>query len=200
MRRGKGLKDRTVYLTERAAQAVNEYLPVRGMGPTDHVFLYRNQALSKDLIHGRLQLAGNRVGVKVTAHQLRHTCATQLLNAGCRVTSIQKFLGHKKLNSTMIYARVHDQTVAEDYYAAMGSVERRLALAEDEKQPGRLQESEREQVLAIAAQLAQPEVDHNMRMDLAQQICLILAGTSLTSLAFPIQSQEIWLPDHPPPV
>jgi hypothetical protein len=30
------------------------------------------------------------------------------LNAGCRVTSIQKFLGHKRLNSTMIYARVHD--------------------------------------------------------------------------------------------
>ena len=199
VRRGKGLKDRTVYLTERAAQAVNEYLPVRGMGPTDHVFLYRNQALSKDLIHGRLQLAGNRVGVKVTAHQLRHTCATQLLNAGCRVTSIQKFLGHKKLNSTMIYARVHDQTVAEDYYAAMGSVERRLALAEDEKQPGRLQESEREQVLAIAAQLAQPEVSHENRLDLAEQICLILAGTRQPSSVFKINEPEMILAEHPPP-
>jgi integrase len=53
-------------------------------------------------------------------------CATQLLNAGCRVTSIQKFLGHKRLNSTMIYARVHDRTVADDYYAAMDRIEQRL--------------------------------------------------------------------------
>ena len=75
------------------------------MGPTDHVFLYRNQPLSKDLIHGRLKAAGERVGVRLPAHRLRHTCATQLLNAGCPVTSIQKLLGHKKLNTTMIYPR-----------------------------------------------------------------------------------------------
>ena len=49
----------------------------------------------------------------------------QLLNAGCRVTSIQKLLGHQRLNSTMIYARVHDRTVAEGYYAAMEVVEKR---------------------------------------------------------------------------
>ena len=52
-------------------------------------------------------------------HKLRHTCATQLLNAGCPVTSIQKFLGHKKLNTTMVYARAHDHTVEADYFAAM---------------------------------------------------------------------------------
>jgi len=46
------------------------------------------------------------MAVTVYPHRLRHTCATQLLNAGCRVTSIQKFLGHKRLNSTMIYARL----------------------------------------------------------------------------------------------
>ena len=58
--------------------------------------------------------------------QRGYTCATQLLNAGCRVTSIQRFLGHKKLSCTMIYARAHDQTVAEDYFAAMERVEQRL--------------------------------------------------------------------------
>mgnify|MGYP001817360064 CR=1 FL=1 len=51
----------------------------------------------------------------------------QLLNAGCRVTSIQKLLGHQRLNSTMIYARVHDRTVAKGYYAAMEVVEKRPA-------------------------------------------------------------------------
>jgi hypothetical protein len=91
----------------------------------------RNAALSKDFIRSRLKTIGTVVGVKVYPHRLRHTCGTQLLNAGCRITSIQAFLGHKKLNTTMIYARVHDQTVAGDYYQAMGSVERRLDCSEN---------------------------------------------------------------------
>ena len=49
--------------------------------------------------------------------------ATQLLNAGGKVTSIQKLLGHQRLNSTMTYARVHDRTVAEDCYRAMAKME-----------------------------------------------------------------------------
>ena len=99
---------------------------MRGQGPSDHVFLYRNAPLCKDLVRDRVKAAGERTGVKVTPHRLRHTFATQLVNAGCRITSIQKLLGHRRLNSTMIYARVHDRTVAEDYYAAMEIVEQQL--------------------------------------------------------------------------
>jgi integrase/recombinase XerD len=91
VRDGKGKKDRTVYLTETAIHALQEYLAVRGEGSGDHVFLYRNAPLSKDLIRCRLKSTGERIGVKVYPHRLRHTCATQLLNAGCRVTSIQRF-------------------------------------------------------------------------------------------------------------
>jgi hypothetical protein len=98
------------------------------MGGSDHVFLYRHRALHKDLIRARLKAAGERIGVHVTPHRLRHTTATQLLNAGCRVTSIQKLLGHRRLNSTMVYARVHDRTVAGDYYAAMDQIEQGLDL------------------------------------------------------------------------
>jgi hypothetical protein len=43
-------------------------------------------------------------------------------------TIIQKFLGHKKLNTTMIYAKAHDQTVADDYYDAMSRIEQRLEI------------------------------------------------------------------------
>jgi site-specific recombinase XerD len=78
-----------------------------------------------------LNAIGDKVGVKVFPHRLRHTCATQLLNAGCRVTSIQRFLGHKELSSTMIYAKAHDQTVAEDYFAAMEKVEKGLKIGEE---------------------------------------------------------------------
>jgi site-specific recombinase XerD len=134
VRDGKGKKDRTVYLAETAIRALQEYLVVRGDGSGDHVFLYRNAPLKKDIIRAQLKYAGERVGVKVYPHRLRHTCATQLLNAGCRITSIQRFLGHKKLDTTMIYARAHDQNVAEDYFSAMQRVEQRLEIAPVKKE------------------------------------------------------------------
>lgn len=126
IRQGKGRKDRAVYLTDKAVAALQVYLAVRGDGPTDHVFLYRHRPVNKDFVRGRIKAAGERTGVKVTPHQLRHTYATQLLNAGCKITSIQALLGHKHINTTLTYARVHDRTVAEDYFAAMSVVEKRL--------------------------------------------------------------------------
>ncbi len=83
--------------------------------------------------------------VHVDLHRLRHTCATQLLNVGCRITSIQKFLKNKPLNTTLTYARVHDQTVAEDYYAVIRSVEKQLdLLIIEENMFLKVKESERE--------------------------------------------------------
>jgi hypothetical protein len=78
--------------------------------------------------HARLRAAGKRTGVNVRPHRLRHSFATQLLNAGCKVTSIQHILGHKRLNTTMLYARAHDAAVAKDYFAAMEVVEEQLEL------------------------------------------------------------------------
>jgi site-specific recombinase XerD len=158
VRQGKGNKDRTVYLTDTVVRALEDYLAVRGLGPTDHVFLYRNQPIKKDLIHSRIQAAGQRVGVKVSPHRLRHTCATQLINAGCRVTSIQKLLGHERLNSTMIYARVHDRTVAQDYYAAMDQIEERLELvaAEAETITEPVNNHERAQLLVLVLKWPRP--------------------------------------------
>lgn len=128
IRDGKNRKDRTVYVADAAAQALREYLAVRGEGFSDHVFLYRHSAVKKDLIRARLKDLGLRIGVNVYPHRLRHTCATQLLNAGCPVTTIQRVLGHKRLSTTMIYARAYDQTVAEDYFAAMQAIERTLQI------------------------------------------------------------------------
>lgn len=127
VRRGKGLQDRVVYLTATAVAALAAYLTMRGSGATDHVFLFRHRPLCKDFIRDRIKAAGERAGVKVTPHQLRHTFATQLLNAGCRLTTIQTLLGHRHPNSTLTYARIHDHTVAEDYQTAMAAIEQRLA-------------------------------------------------------------------------
>lgn len=123
VRQGKGLQDRAVYLTDAAVAALQAYLLVRGSGQSDHVFLFRHLPLNKDFLRGRLKAAGERTGVKVTPHQLRHTFATQLLNAGCKITTIQALLGHRHPNSTLVYARLHDHTIAADYLAAMTIIE-----------------------------------------------------------------------------
>jgi integrase/recombinase XerC len=177
VRKGKGLRDRTVYLTGTAVEAVRAYLDVRGMGRTNHLFLYRNEPLSKDLVRDRVKAAGRRVGVKAYPHCLRHTCATQLVNAGCPVASIQKFLGHKRLNSTMIYARVHDRTVADDYYAAMDRIEQRLYVGPPPQTAPAgvsLTGNEREQLLGLAVQLAEPNLPVGTRFELVDRMCLLL--------------------------
>lgn len=173
VRNGKGKKDRTVYLTETAIHALQAYLQVRGEGSGDHVFLYRNAPLRKDLIRANLKYAGERVGVKVFPHRLRHTCATQLLNAGCRVTSIQRFLGHKELSSTMVYARAHDQTVADDYFLAMQRVEQRLQIVPEPE----LQQDfevvnvqEPEKLIQLIERLEVPELCYEERLDVAQRL------------------------------
>jgi len=168
VRQSKGMKDRTVFMTDTTVQALQTYLAVRGPGPTDHVFLYRNQPVSKDLIRGRIKAAGERVEVKVYPHRLRHTAATQLLNAGCRITSIQKFLGHKELNTTMIYARVHDQTVADDYYAAMSQIEKRLELlAIQENSPVLFTPATQGRLLELTMKLEEPDLRQADRINIA---------------------------------
>lgn len=75
---------------------------------------------------------GERCGVRLTLHQLRHSCTTVLLNAGAPVLSVQTILGHKRIDTTLNYARLYDGTVAADYYKAMAQVEGRLSLEEPE--------------------------------------------------------------------
>jgi len=180
VRDGKGRKDRTVYLAPTAVSALQEYLLMRGEaapsvsqaeGSGDHVFLFRNAPLRKDFIRGRLSAIGEKVGVKVYPHRLRHTCATQLLNAGCRITSIQRFLGHKELSSTMIYARAHDQTVAEDYFAAMERVELRLQIGEEKQDEVVKVQGE---LFQLIAQLELPELCLEERLGIAGQLRSVL--------------------------
>ncbi len=170
VRRGKGFRDRSVYLTDTVITAIQDCLAVRGMGPTDHLFFYRNRPLYKDLIRSRIKASGARVGVKVYPHRLRHTCATQLLNAGCRVTSIQKFLGHQRLNSTMIYARVHDSTVSNDYYAAMRRIERQLDLKPPGADDQTIEAIQSQTLTNLLNQLAAPDLSSEHRLDLVNQM------------------------------
>jgi hypothetical protein len=128
----------------------------------------------------------------------RLTCATQLLNAGCRITSIQKFLGHKRLNTTLTYARVHDQTVAEDYFAAMSSIEKRLVLlGKEEEKPQEVSESEREELLALTDQLLSPKISLELCIEVAAHMRTLLERDERIPPSF--KNQKALL-DHPPPI
>jgi site-specific recombinase XerD len=124
IRDSKWRKGRAVYLTDVALEALKEYLAVRGMDQGgDFVFVRDGMPLKKNFLAGRIKAIGRQADVSVSPHRLRHTFATQLLNVGCKVTSIQKLLGHTDLNTTMTYARAFDQTVMLDYFQAVDVIE-----------------------------------------------------------------------------
>jgi site-specific recombinase XerD len=121
----KGFKDRFVYFSEAVLESLEAYLAVRG--PIDalpeQVFIFRHAPLSKSFCGQRLRTYAKACGVRVNPHQLRHTCATLLLNAGAPVLTVQAILGHQHIDTTMKYARLYDGTVAADYFKAMGQIE-----------------------------------------------------------------------------
>jgi integrase len=134
----KGLKDRHIYLDETILGVLRSYLALRGQAEAlpANVFVFRHAPLSRTYCFQRLETYGLRCGVKAAPHQLRHSCATLLLNAGAPVLSVQMILGHQRVDTTLGYARLYDGTVAADYYSAMNHVERQLALPEDKvKEP-----------------------------------------------------------------
>ena len=119
--RGKGQKDRPVFVTESAADFVGRYLESRTdnlpalfinhgrrSGPTKTDGNYRR--LTARTIQRRLSDLGLRAGLtqKVTPHTLRHSFATDLLANGADLRSIQALLGHSNISTTQIYTHATD--------------------------------------------------------------------------------------------
>jgi len=121
---GKGSKDRSVYLSPQAERALRAYLAERRSVPSDFVFLsYQDDGLSTTAIHKRLMHYRELAGVSLTAHRLRHSFANDLLSADVPVTTIQKLLGHRWLETTQIYVAANDRQVQADYYSACDKLE-----------------------------------------------------------------------------
>ncbi len=116
---GKGSRERSVYLSSQAEWALRHHLAERPHAMSDFVFLsYQLRGLSTTAIHKRLMLYREKAKVRLTCHRLRHSFANDLLTAGAPVTTIQKLMGHRWLETTQIYVQANDQTVQADYYAA----------------------------------------------------------------------------------
>lgn len=121
---GKGNKDRVVYISNDTFNALVEYLRVRLSTRTKKVFLvekgpYTGKSISVRGIQKRIEYYAGKAGLKVTCHQLRHTMATQLLNADADLVTIQDLLGHTRIKTTQRYCKVSNLKVQRDYFKAM---------------------------------------------------------------------------------
>lgn len=112
---GKGSKERKTYLTDSARFYLRRYLQERDAKPDEPLFV------TLDAPHDRLSVAGiqymlrqlgRRAGVTgVHPHRFRRTIATDLLNRGMPIEQVKEFLGHEKLDTTMIYCTVRAESV-----------------------------------------------------------------------------------------
>jgi len=129
---GKGGKDRVVYVSPDAHDALTGYLKQRSQSRSKIVFLVekgrcRGHPISVRGIQKRMEYYAKESGLKVSCHHLRHTMATQLLNADADITIIQDLLGHSRITTTQRYCRVSNRKVERDYYRAIDLVVKRTS-------------------------------------------------------------------------
>jgi site-specific recombinase XerD len=121
---GKGSKDRVVYLSEDAQSALETYMQKRRWSKEKKVFLVqkgplRGKPISVRGIQKRIEHYAQKTGTAVSCHHLRHTMATQLLNADADLVTIQDLLGHSRITTTQCYCRVSNLKVQRDYFKAI---------------------------------------------------------------------------------
>lgn len=124
--RGKGKKDRPIFIDQSTADCIKDYLDMR----TDSLpalFLNNSQnqqmpttsgdyrRLTPRSIERIVQKYARQAGItkKVTPHTLRHSFATDLLMNGADIRSVQSLLGHANISTTQIYTHVTDQHLRE---------------------------------------------------------------------------------------
>jgi site-specific recombinase XerD len=125
--RGKGNKDRVVYISPDAERALRDYLKSRSSSKVQEIFLVnkgtcRGMPISVRGIQKRMEYYARKAGLEISCHHLRHTMATQLLNADADLVTIQDLLGHTRIKTTQRYAKISNVKVQRDYYKAMNLI------------------------------------------------------------------------------
>lgn len=171
VRAGKGRKDRVVYLSDTAVQALRQHLATRADADRAYLFTRHRRVLLRGLLERRLAIYGRQVGVAVTPHRLRHTFASQMLAAGMPVTSLQRYLGHENIDTTMIYAAVSDPMLEQDYYRGIVTIDPASApmASASSAEPSRQAELRRWMV-----QLKQPRLTAARRKKILEQMQRLL--------------------------
>lgn len=115
--RGKGGKIRVVFLSDRAKGALQNYLEKRGAVDNEKLFPMTPRSIQRMMKKYAIK-AG--IAKKVTPHVLRHAFATDLLQNGADLRSVQAMLGHANISTTQIYTHFTDKQLKEVHRAFHG--------------------------------------------------------------------------------
>jgi len=116
---GKNDRERSVYLSAQTVKALKRYLAQRPKVLKEVVFLtYAEEGIGVRGIQKRLKRYCKLAEIELTAHQLRHNFANNLVLADVPVTSIQKLMGHVWLGTTQNYIAANDAKVKADFVKA----------------------------------------------------------------------------------
>jgi site-specific recombinase XerC len=122
---GKLHTDRYIPLHPQLKAMLDDWLANRSQTlRSELIFVDKGRPIPARRVDDALDKVAAAAGLgNVTPHQLRHTLATQAINRGMSLEAIAALLGHKTLTMTMVYARIADRTVADEYFAVSEKVE-----------------------------------------------------------------------------
>jgi site-specific recombinase XerD len=118
---------RVVYLSEDAIAALKAWLRKRNKDYAYLIYGRKGKPLTYQASRNRFTICLEKAGLShkgYSLHCLRHTFATDLLNAGMRLEYLQPLLGHSSIEMTRRYARLTDKSREEEYFRAMSIIER----------------------------------------------------------------------------
>jgi site-specific recombinase XerD len=122
---GKLHNDRYVPLLPMLVDLIVDYQAMRGPSRSGHLVERDDgKPFDRRTVQRYVAAVAKRAGIgHVHPHQLRHTLATQSVNRGMSLEAIAALLGHRSMDMTLVYARISDRTVAEEYFRVTEAVE-----------------------------------------------------------------------------
>ncbi len=118
---------RVVYLSDDAGCALKAWLKSRCSEKVNLFYAQGRSTMSYEAARIMFKKYLAKAGLAhkyYTLHCLRHTFASELLNAGMRLECVQQLLGHRNIEQTRRYARLTDNTRKEEYFRAMAIIEK----------------------------------------------------------------------------
>jgi len=134
---GKLLTERMVPIDDETVELIDRIVAHRSAGrplrhprtgkPADFLLTHQGRRVSADTLRDELHRAAAEAGLDdAVPHQLRHTYATALVNAGCSLQALMALLGHVSAEMSLRYGRLFDATVRDEYQRALAQAKAQL--------------------------------------------------------------------------
>jgi len=122
---GKLRTDRYIPLHPQLKDLLDAWIATRPSSlRSRYLFIEHGQRIGEGRVDRAVAKAAKTAGIgHVSPHRLRHTLATQAINRGMTLEALAALLGHRSMRMTLVYARIADRTVADEYFSVSAKVE-----------------------------------------------------------------------------